>query len=172
MCHKNMLTLEQYTRYATGESKPGESTLLTKSWSEHWITTVALRRSDQLFSSCRAGSAVQIRQLWPGKAPGGGGGWRPKSGVSSEPPPRGQHLVDEELERAEPALDHHGRLASNVRALLDPALQGYLAHKKPPPPRTLRWPCAWGTTVVLGGWRFLRSEVALRRTSVRCWILR
>ena len=32
------------------------------------------------------------------------------------------HLVNEELERAEPALDHHGRLASHVRALLDPAL--------------------------------------------------
>jgi len=31
------------------------------------------------------------------------------------------------------------------------ALQGYLAHKKTPPPRTLQEPYAWGPMVVLGG---------------------
>ena len=40
-------------------------------------------------------------------------------------------------------------------------LQGYLAHKKMPPPRTLQEAYAWGPTVVLGGGRFLVSEVPL-----------
>ena len=37
----------------------------------------------------------------------------------------------------------------------------YLAHKKTPPPRTLQEACASGSRVVLGGLRFLVSEVPL-----------
>ena len=33
-------------------------------------------------------------------------------------------------------------------------LQGYLAHKKPPHPRTLQKAYAWGPTVLLGGGAF------------------
>ena len=39
--------------------------------------------------------------------------------------------------------------------------QGYLAHKKPHPPRTLQHDYAYGPTAVLGGGRVLMSEVAL-----------
>jgi hypothetical protein len=41
------------------------------------------------------------------------------------------------------------------------ALQGYLAHKKAPPPRTLQHAHASGPMLVLGGGRFLMSEVPL-----------
>ena len=40
-------------------------------------------------------------------------------------------------------------------------VQGYLAHKKTQPSRTLLWDYAWGPLVALGGWRFLISEVPL-----------
>ena len=40
-------------------------------------------------------------------------------------------------------------------------VQGYLAHKKLPPPRTLPQAYAQGPRVVLGGGLFLMSEVAL-----------
>ena len=40
-------------------------------------------------------------------------------------------------------------------------LQGYVAHKKQPPPRTLKWAYAQGPTVALGGGKFLMSEVPL-----------
>ena len=40
-------------------------------------------------------------------------------------------------------------------------LQGYLAHKKQPPPRTLQEDNVEGPLVVLGGWVFLMSEVPL-----------
>ena len=33
-------------------------------------------------------------------------------------------------------------------------VQGYLAHKKPPPPRTLQQDHAYGSMGVLGGWAF------------------
>ena len=42
-------------------------------------------------------------------------------------------------------------------------VQGYLAHKKPPPRRTLQYAYAYGLLVVLGGWRFLMSEIPLYR---------
>ena len=42
-------------------------------------------------------------------------------------------------------------------------MQGYLAHKKPPPPRTLPQAYAWGPTAALRGARFLISEVPLYR---------
>ena len=41
------------------------------------------------------------------------------------------------------------------------AVQGYLAYKNPPPRRTLQEPFAYGPMVILGGWVFLMSEVAL-----------
>ena len=41
-------------------------------------------------------------------------------------------------------------------------IQGYLSHKKPHPPRTLREDSAYGPTAVLGGLRFLMSEVPLQ----------
>jgi len=41
------------------------------------------------------------------------------------------------------------------------ALQGCLAHKKPPHPRTLQWDYAYAPVVVLGGALFLMSEVPL-----------
>ena len=41
------------------------------------------------------------------------------------------------------------------------AVQGYLAHKKQRPPRTLQQDYAQHLTVVLGGGRFLMSEVHL-----------
>jgi hypothetical protein len=41
------------------------------------------------------------------------------------------------------------------------ARQGYLAHQKPTPPRTLQQDHAYGPTAVLGGRRFLVSEVPL-----------
>ena len=40
-------------------------------------------------------------------------------------------------------------------------VQGYLAHKKPYPPRTLQQAYAWGPMVFLGGLLFLMSEVPL-----------
>jgi len=39
--------------------------------------------------------------------------------------------------------------------------QGYLAHKKTPPPRTLQQAEAWDPTIVLGGVRVPVSEVTL-----------
>ena len=39
--------------------------------------------------------------------------------------------------------------------------QGYLAHKKPPPPRTLQEDYALGPLGALGGGRLLKSEVPL-----------
>ena len=39
--------------------------------------------------------------------------------------------------------------------------QGYLAHKQLRPLRTLQWDYAYGLTAVLGGGRFLMSEVTL-----------
>jgi hypothetical protein len=43
-------------------------------------------------------------------------------------------------------------------------LQGYLAHKKAPPPWTLRWAYAYGPMVILGvGGGFLLGEVPLYR---------
>ena len=41
-------------------------------------------------------------------------------------------------------------------------VQGYLAHKKQPPRRTLQYPYAQGPMVVLEGWVFLVSEVPLQ----------
>ena len=38
-------------------------------------------------------------------------------------------------------------------------VQGYFAHKNPPPRRTPQKPYAWGPMVLLGGWVFLMSEV-------------
>jgi len=43
-------------------------------------------------------------------------------------------------------------------------LQGYLAHTEPPPHRILQKAYAWGPMVVLGGGRFLMSEVPLSRS--------
>ena len=40
-------------------------------------------------------------------------------------------------------------------------LQGYLAHKKLHPARTIQQAYASGPMVVLGGWAFLMSEVPL-----------
>ena len=40
-------------------------------------------------------------------------------------------------------------------------LQGYLAHKKPRPPKTLQEDYAYEPTIVLGGGRFLMSEAPL-----------
>ena len=47
-------------------------------------------------------------------------------------------------------------------------LQGYLAHKKPQPPRNLQYDYAYGPTAVLGGGRFLMSEVSLYRYESYC----
>ena len=56
----------------------------------------------------------------------------------------------------------------NPNQILNPetggAVQGYLAHKKQPFCRTLQWAYAWGPMVVLGGGRFLMSEVPLWHT--------
>ena len=40
-------------------------------------------------------------------------------------------------------------------------VQGYLAHKKLSPPRTLQWAYAQGPTVVIWGGHFIMSEVPL-----------
>ena len=40
-------------------------------------------------------------------------------------------------------------------------LQGYLVHKKHPPPRSLPWAYAQGPTVALGGGMIRMSEVPL-----------
>ena len=40
-------------------------------------------------------------------------------------------------------------------------VQGYFAHKKPHPPRTLQYDHSWGPMVALGGELFLMSEVPL-----------
>jgi len=40
-------------------------------------------------------------------------------------------------------------------------LQGYVAHKKQPPPRTLQQDYAWGPIVLLREGSFLMSEVPL-----------
>ena len=45
--------------------------------------------------------------------------------------------------------------------LLRRNLQGYLADKKPPPRRSLQYDHAWAPMAVLGGVRFLMSEVPL-----------
>ena len=45
--------------------------------------------------------------------------------------------------------------------LQDLTPHGYLAHKKPPPPRCLQCAYAWGPMVVLGGGRCPMSEVPL-----------
>ena len=42
-----------------------------------------------------------------------------------------------------------------------PAAEGYLAHKKMPPPRTLQKAYAKGPMVVLRRWRFLMNEIPL-----------
>ena len=55
-------------------------------------------------------------------------------------------------------------LYSPVKPRLQPcawSLQGYLAHKKHPPPRTLQWDYTYGPMVILGGVLFLMSEVLL-----------
>ena len=44
-------------------------------------------------------------------------------------------------------------------------LQGYLAHKRPQPHRTLQKDYAYGPTAVLGGGPFLMSEVPLSTRS-------
>ena len=44
-----------------------------------------------------------------------------------------------------------GRSLSKCNKSIRPRLQGYLAHKKQPPPRTLQKAYAWGPMVVLGG---------------------
>ena len=41
-------------------------------------------------------------------------------------------------------------------------VQGYLAHKKLPPPRILQQAYAWGPRAVLGRVKFLMSEVPLQ----------
>ena len=50
----------------------------------------------------------------------------------------------------------------------NPGLQGYLAHKQPPPPRTLQQDYAEGPTEVLGGGCFLMSEVPLYGLTRSC----
>ena len=40
-------------------------------------------------------------------------------------------------------------------------VQGYLAHKKLPPPRTLQQAYAKGHIVILGGWTLFRGEIPL-----------
>ena len=46
-------------------------------------------------------------------------------------------------------------------------VQGYLAHKKLRPPRTLQWDYTQGPVVVLGGGRFLMNEAPLHQKSGR-----
>jgi len=46
-------------------------------------------------------------------------------------------------------------------------LQGYLAHKKLPRPRTLQQAQAWGPPVLLRGGQLLMSEVPLPRQALR-----
>ena len=45
-------------------------------------------------------------------------------------------------------------------------LQGYVAHKKSPPPGTLQQAYAKGPMVILGGWAFLMGEVPLHGCDV------
>ena len=49
-------------------------------------------------------------------------------------------------------------------------LQGYLAHKKLRPPRTLQQDYALGPMVVLGGGLFLMREVTMQPTSITLYI--
>ena len=73
---------------------------------------------------------------------------------------------------AQPCLPER-RFAENDESLLSLALtiqrirsrsaQGYLAHKKAPPPRNLQKAYAYGPTVLVGGGAFLISEVPLYR---------
>ena len=51
------------------------------------------------------------------------------------------------------------------------SVQGYLAHKKTPPFRTLLQADAWGPTIVLGGVHLLMSEVPLYDRRY-CWRFR
>ena len=51
--------------------------------------------------------------------------------------------------------------AGSIENRKDLTLQGYVAHKKPPPPRSLQYAYAWGPMVVLGCGRFLVNEVPL-----------
>ena len=43
------------------------------------------------------------------------------------------------------------------------SVQGYLAHKKQPPRRTLQYPYGQGPRVILDGWAFLMNDVPLHR---------
>ena len=70
-----------------------------------------------------------------------------RAGLGKSKSQRGEHFRR--------CLQHAGR----GRGALD--VQGYLAHKKLPPPRTLQWADAYGPRAVLGGGQFLMSEVPL-----------
>ena len=56
---------------------------------------------------------------------------------------------------------HYRRNVRTSSLLIIRPLQGYLAHKKLLPPRTLQWAYAQGPMVVLGGVNFFMSEVPL-----------
>ena len=51
--------------------------------------------------------------------------------------------------------------AQEGRARASLVVQGYLAHKKTPPPGTLKWVYAEDPMVVLGVWHFMVGEVPL-----------
>ena len=57
-----------------------------------------------------------------------------------------------------PAVGHSGGAFLRFQVT---RVQGYLAHKKRQPPRTLQYDYAYGRTVVLVGLLFLLSEVPL-----------